>query len=235
MKRSTLALAAALLLASAGVASAQGVSLGRPVVGWGSYGYRGYGYGGYYSSTVAEGYGRGAAAVIQSAGEYNLNTSQAAMNYEQAYRMSLENSVTYTETFFAKRRINESYQESKQGPPPSQETLAERARQGVPDRLVQEQFEPAFGTLFWPAAFDDSRFAAERAQLDRLMANRDAQAGVGSQHYRQVVETTEALQNDLRSKIDELTPTEYVQAKKFLSSVAYEARFVPGAEGLASK
>lgn len=197
-------------------------------------GYGGYYDGGYHASTAAEGWGRGAAAVIDAAGQYNLNTSQAAINYEQAYRMSLENSVSYTETYFAKRRINESYRESKQGPPPSQETLAARARQGVPDRLTPEQYEATFGTLFWPAAFDDARFSLDRIRLDRLMADRDAQGGVGSHHFRDVVETTDALKTELQNQIDDMTPTEYVQAKKFLNSVAYEARFVPGAEGLAS-
>lgn len=240
MQRSTITLAAtfaAIVLLSASAASAQRFGRGgfNSRVGGVGYVYGGYGNNyGYFSSTAGEGYARGAAAVIDAAGQYNLNTSEAAINYEQAYRMSLENSVTNAETFFAKRRINESYRESKEGPPVSQEALAQRARQGVPARLSTEQFEPTFGTLFWPAAFDDSRFSADRTQLDRLMANRDAQAGVGSQHYRDVLETTDALKAELQTKIDDMSPTEYVQAKKFLNSVAYEARFVPGAEGLAS-
>lgn len=229
----------AMILAGAGIAHAQNMNFGRPGFhggGWGGYGY-GYGYRGhgYHSSTVAEGYGRGAAAVVQAAGEYNLATSQAAINYEQAYRMSLENSVTRAETFFAKRRINESYRESKQGPPPSRETLAARARQGVPSRLGAEQFEPAFGTLYWPAAFDDRRFASERREIDRLMADRDAQGGVGSAHYRDVIASTSAMRDTLRGMIFEMTATEYVQAVNFLRSVAHEARFVPEAEGLAAR
>jgi hypothetical protein len=240
MKRSTLTLAttfAAAVLMFASAASAQR-AFGRPGFNSAFYGvgvgYGGFGNYGYHSSTAAEGYLRGRASVIDAAGQYNLNTSQAAINYEQAYRASLENSVTNAETFFAKRRINESYRESKQGPAPSQETLADRARQGVPGRLNPEQYEPTFGTLYWPAAFDDARFSATRTQLDRLMADRDAQGGVGSHHYRDVVETTDALKEELRGMIDELSPTEYVQAKKFLNSVAYEARFAPAAEGLAS-
>ncbi len=224
-----------LTLAGASIGNADEIAFGRPgfqPFGWGGYAYRGYGY---HSSTAAEGYGRGAAAVIQSAGEYNLNTSQAAINYEQAYRMSLETSVTKAETFFAKRRINESYRESHQGPPPSRETLAQRARDAAPDRLNEDQFEAAFGTLFWPAAFDDQRFATQRNELDRLMADRDAQAGVGSAHYRDVASVTTAMKDELRGLIFEMTPTEYVQAVNFLNSVAYEARFVPAAEGLASK
>lgn len=228
-------LAGVVILTGAGLVHAQSATFvrsGFQPFGWGGYGYRGYGY---HSSTAGEGYQRGAAVVIQAAGEYNLNTSQAAINYAQAYRMSLENSVAYAETYFAKRRINESYRESKEGPPPSQETLAERAHQGVPDRLTAEQFEPAFGTVFWPAAFDDRRFSDTRNQLDRLMADRDAWAGVGSAHYRDVIALTDAMRNRLREKIFEMSPAEYVQAFNFLDSVAYEARFVPEAEGLAAK
>lgn len=244
MKRSvlfTVAALATLLVASASTASAQNVRFAggfsrgfSPVVGYG-YGYGGFGgYGGYHASTAAEGYGYGAAAVIDAAGNYNLNTSQAAINYQQAYRNSLENSVNYAETYYTKRRLHDSYMESKAGPAPSRETLAERARQGVPERLTGDQYEAAFGTLYWPVAFDDPRFAAQRKELDRLMADREAQAGVGSQHYRLVTQYTEEMKNELRDMMDTLSPTEYVQAKNFLNSVNYEARFVPGAEGLAS-
>lgn len=221
--------------ACASLAEGQTVTFGQPGFrpwGWGGYAYRGYGY---HASTAAEGYGYGAASIIQAAGEYNLNTSQAAINYEQAYRMSLESSVTRAETFFARRRINESYREAKQGPPPSREAIAERARQGAPDRLAPDQFDPAFGTLFWPAAFDDHRFAAERNALDRLMADRESQGGVGSAHYHDVVEITDSMRHDLRGLLDAMSPTEYVQAVKFLNSVAYEARFVPELNGLAAR
>lgn len=231
----TAAMFGVITLAAASLSEAQSMTFGqagfRPW-GWGGYSYRGYGY---HASTAAEGFGYGAAAMMQAAGEYNLNTSQAAINYEQAYRMSLESSVTRAETFFARRRINESNREAKQGPPPSRETLADRARQGAPERLSADQFEPAFGTLFWPAAFDDHQFAAQRNEIDRLMADRDAQGGVGSAHYHEIVALTSAMRSELRGSIFEMSPTEYVQAVNFLNSVAYEARFVPAAEGLASK
>jgi hypothetical protein len=43
------------------------------------------------------------------------------------------------------------------------------------------------------------------------------------------------MQERLRSQIDELTPNEYVGAKNFLRSLAYEARFMPGVEGVARR
>ena len=47
-----------------------------------AYGYSPYGYyGGGHASTAAEGYANGMSNIIQSAGTYNLQTSEAANNY----------------------------------------------------------------------------------------------------------------------------------------------------------
>ena len=46
----------------------------------------GYGYGGGGGMTAAMGYGIGLGAVIRSRGLYNLDTSQANINNQQAYK-----------------------------------------------------------------------------------------------------------------------------------------------------
>src|SRR5262245_35576771 len=77
----TLALAVVLaLVAIAPSAFAQAV-VGNTYSPYGVYG--GWGGGG-HASTAAEGYANGVGNVMQSAGIYNLQTSQAAINMEQA-------------------------------------------------------------------------------------------------------------------------------------------------------
>ena len=54
--------------------------------------YNPYGvYGGGHASTAAEGYANGVGNVMQSAGMYNLQTSQAAIKVEQARSQQLSN------------------------------------------------------------------------------------------------------------------------------------------------
>ncbi len=60
----------------------------------------------YHSSTAAEGAARGMADVIRSAGDYNLRTSEAARNVEEARSRNLDNRLKSTQTFFEMRRVN---------------------------------------------------------------------------------------------------------------------------------
>src|SRR5690606_15137586 len=58
-----------------------------------------------HSSTAAEGAMRGAAAYVRAAGAANLDHSLAAMNYQEAVRRSLENTLKYAETYYARRDL----------------------------------------------------------------------------------------------------------------------------------
>src|SRR6266496_1264631 len=69
--------------------------------------YNPYGvYGGGHASTAAEGYANGVGNVMQSAGMYNLQTSEAAINAEQARSMNIDNNLKGTQTYFEMRKIN---------------------------------------------------------------------------------------------------------------------------------
>src|SRR6516164_7989583 len=69
--------------------------------------YNPYGvYGGGHASTAAEGYANGVGNIMQSAGMYNLQTSQAAINVEQARSMNIDNNLKGTQTYFEMRKIN---------------------------------------------------------------------------------------------------------------------------------
>src|SRR5690242_11792328 len=58
------------------------------------------------ASTAAEGLGRGIGDVVRSQGEYNLNTSQAAINLTQARSQEIDNRMQATQTYFAMRNLN---------------------------------------------------------------------------------------------------------------------------------
>src|SRR6185436_12828406 len=85
---------------------AQSGSMGYGHSMGGSYaGSSGYGYGSYHASTVAEGYLRGRAAVIDALGNYAVNSSQAAILSEQARSLNRENNLEQTAAFHAQQKM----------------------------------------------------------------------------------------------------------------------------------
>ena len=68
-------------------------------------------FGGGHASTAAEGYANGMST--HSIGRlYNLQTSQAAINAEQARSMNLDNRLKGTQTYFEMRKVNTASRKS---------------------------------------------------------------------------------------------------------------------------
>lgn len=94
--------------------------------GWGGWGW-GSNMG--VGSTAAGSYYTGLGNAIRSQGQYNLDTSAAAINLTEAQRREIENSKLWTETYFEKRRINQAYQESQKRPAGNAETWMRLAQE----------------------------------------------------------------------------------------------------------
>jgi len=205
-----------------------------------AYPYRGYGYSTpvvyHHSSTWTEGYLRGRADLARGAGHYNYMTSLAAINREQARSAYMDNRVKAVDTYFQLRQINRQARATERGPRPSQEDLIRFAKVQAPKRLGTHQHEPALGKVYWPAVFDAEEFATERTEVDQLMAVRTlGNSGLGTENHEQVKRAADRMLAKLKTQIREMSPTEYVAAKKFLTSLRYEAQFAPEVAGIASK
>lgn len=201
---------------------------------YGGYG-DGYGYS-YHSSTLEEGILRGSGALLQGAGQYNYDTSRAAINQQEALSRAYDNRLKGIQTYFEAKAINESYVARHQKPRLTQQELTQLAKESAPARLTSYQYEPAFGKVFWPALLEAPQFAAHRAAIEELMASRDPlNSGVGSANHRDVRQVTLAMQEILKADIATANPQEYVAAKKFLASLEYEAQQRAGASGVASR
>ena len=107
-----------LLMASA--ASAQFYGLGGWVGGWGGS----WGPG----STPMGSYMAGMGEAIRAEGQYNLMSSQAAINLQEAQSQNIDNQLKWTNTYFEMRRVNEAYANSSRGPRLSSDTLRRTRR-----------------------------------------------------------------------------------------------------------
>lgn len=213
-----LALIASLCLSLRGEAQ-----YGRPY--YGGYG-GGYGYGGYGATTAAGSAAYGMSQVIQASGEAQLNNSQAAKNYQEARSMEYDNRIKGTQTYFEMRKMNQAYTDAERPKPMTTEQAFRVAREGAPKRLTASQIDPLTGAIAWPALLKAEGFGAERKKLDALYAERESKAGsIGGNQYEQIQEATDAMLAMLKANISTYSPDDYIKSKKFLESLAYEARF----------
>jgi hypothetical protein len=195
-----------------------------PVFPSGGGGGWGWGYGG--GGTAAGSYMNGMANVVRSAGYANVMNSLAAQNYEQAYSMDLANRLQATNTYFEMRRINTVARAEERGPPPTPAELAHYAEVMAPKRLTASQLDPVTGEVKWPAVLNDDRYASMREKIDQLFSQRQSNSGGGASDYRALNGAIESLRAAMVKNIRDYSTPAYLEARKFLDSLQYEARFV---------
>lgn len=197
------------------------------------YHYPDYGYG-YHSSTAGEGYLRGYGAAIRGLGEFRVLNSISKRHDEEAKSRRLDNELKYAETYFAKRRLNAEQVRELYGPRPTAAQVAAYSAARQPERLTAAQVSLTGGTIFWPAALEGAAFEEWRLIIEDLfMARQNGHVTAGNS--QEIQEVAAAMQSQLKEQIGEHSPMQYVEAKQFLDSVAYESRFSTPPAGLASR
>lgn len=209
----------------AGGAAGNALALGTFGGAMGGY----WGYGGGHASTAAEGYQRGMADVIRSAGAAELMDSQAAQNYETARSQYLDNVLKSTQTFFENRKMAKAYKDAERGPPLSREAMYRMAKDAAPKRLSPGEYDPVTGDLVFPLILQDPVYAESCQKLQELFKTRnESGGGLGLATYREIEDTTRELTKLLTDRVRDYSPGDYAEAKSFLKSLSYEARFAAG-------
>jgi hypothetical protein len=181
------------------------------------------GYGGYV--WAAEAYTRSMAMIVQSAGLGNLRTSEAAINYQTARSQELDNRTKATQSYFENRRMIKSYRDAERAPPPTAEQLYRFAKQGIPKPLSAKDLDQVSGDISWPVVLRGDDFAPFREVAEQFYHSRAAgSTDVTYDSYAQFQQAVADCQSLLKSHIKEFKADDYIRAKKFLDSLAYEAR-----------
>jgi hypothetical protein len=184
--------------------------------------------GGYHASTAAEGYARGLGDVIRSEGAYNLMTSQAAINSTEAVKKDIENREQWTNTYFQMRRENRVARTEERGPRPTAEDIVRYAQMGKPKPLAPNQLDAVSGKIDWPRSLRTDEYADSRDQLDELFAKRAHYGDMSMEDFMKVKNLTDKMLDQLKQKVREMPSMEYVAAKSFLVSLAYQVQAAAG-------
>jgi hypothetical protein len=212
---SRLALGAALIAGGSAQLQAQNAALAPPIVNW-SYQR--------HASTPIEGFLRGHADVVQSAGQAHYLSSLAAINYQEAVRRDIENRGLFVRTYFENKELNRQFREKYAAAPPSREQWARVSALANPARLSAEHYDSS-GRMVWPHILRGDEYRAFRDRIDDLMSSRTPEmSGDGSPVQREIAILVNGMAALLKSNIDTVTSSQYGEAKGFLLSVGYEAQ-----------
>ena len=175
------------------------------------------------ASTAGESYARGMSSAISAAGDYNLSTSQAAINMTQAQKQEIQNRQQWTNTYFEMREANREYRARERGPRPTTEQLVRFAQEGKPKPLSLSALGTD-GRITWPDLLKDNVFADNREKIDGAFLKRAEQGGIGLEDQMTVRSATAAMLDQLKQFVRGVPPNLYTSAKQFLQSLAYEAQ-----------
>lgn len=176
------------------------------------YGY-GFPYGGGYSPV--EGYQRGLADVIRARGQAAENLSRARVNNEEAREKYLENQEKWTEIYWQRKRLAEAERakEHAEDRERRERWLASK-RDRQPPTLAPGQFNAETGELEWPEALQGAIYADYR---QRIEAELELQATTGTtENAGKIRSLARGMQSVLKDHIHELSPNDYIAARKFL-------------------
>lgn len=186
------------------------------------WGWRG-GWGN-FASTPAEGYARGLADVVRSAGAANLMNSEASINFEQARAANFENRLKYTEMFFERRRLHDQYMEQQRAERRYSREMFRGGGQSLAP-LTASEFDPLTGEIHWPKTLMTEPLAASRERFQKL-ADQRVKSGMALDFEAQnaVRAETRTMSDELQAQIASYTPSDYANAKRFIRRLSMELR-----------
>jgi len=171
---------------------------------------------------------------ITAVANANGTNAKTLETLQQVRGLSLDNNLKAAKVFYDKRKLCEDYQKLNPRKRPTQENVVRYNQASVPKRPVQFELASAPGRIYWPDVLLDEEFSDGRIQLESLFVQRKAGPGAPGSSISGEVQTVAAqMRGQLQSKIRQMSPEQYLAARRFLESLAYEARFPARGERLA--
>jgi len=172
----------------------------------------------WWASTIAEGYFRGLADLERADGACFLNYSQGIVNLEEARRRSIENHAAEVRTWFQLREENRRWRAAERRP--LNASLAQApAKKAAPAGPVPTFQLAADGSVEWPSALRGSAFAAQRAQVESVLAARARGRHASSAELERLRKIRQAMLDALKLQIRELPTLEYLAATKCVKTL----------------
>ena len=202
----------------------EGASGAQPV----AYVPMGYGY--YHSSTAAEGYLRGRAAVIDAAGNYEVNNARAGILNQRVRSLSRDNDLRQTEALYVQQKMwsdariaarNDRELQIRQG----QHVLAMQRATVYRDayQLSDRELNVKTGEINWPEALQGAKFSADRDRLQELFRRHVGYGAPQANTAKEIARSVDQWSRTLRNEVATMPREDFLAAQKFLVGLKYSA------------
>lgn len=182
----------------------------------------------HHSSTAAEGFLRGKAAVIQAQGSFRLTESQAQILRQQARWLDRENDLLQTQALLAQKKM---WNDARVAEQKEQEARRIEGQQLLANRqatvyrqvyqLATDEFDSITGAITWPAVLQNEYFDCQRERVAELVKQQFSYGEPKPATASQIKRAVEQLASSLRQVSTEVPRDEYLAAQKFLTSLRY--------------
>ncbi len=186
-----------------------------------------------HSSTAAEGFLRGKAAVIQAWGNFQLSESQAQILRQQARWLDRENDLKQTEALLTQKKMWEvariQARQARNAQLAAGRQLADQRAATVYRQAYQlssAELDRITGAIYWPAALTSDRFVQQRAQIEQLYQQQFAYADPQAETATEIARAVDRWSEALRREISLLPRDEYMASQRFLMGLKYTATTV---------
>ena len=186
-----------------------------PVRGWNSV---------RHASTAAESFARGHAAAVAAHGHYNLMTAHARVVHAEAAGREIENREQRINSYFAMREKNRQERAVERGSRPTAEQLQRIAATGKPAPLSPSEVDATSGAVAWPLLLQEEDYSTFRADVQGVFTQRATTGNPSRDAVGKAKQATEAMLDELKSQIRDVSQQDYIAARRFIESLAYELR-----------
>jgi len=184
-----------------------------------------------HSSTFAEGWARGRAALIQAHGNYELSRAQAGVIYEQGRWINRINDLEQTRALYTQQEMWRTNRERErqlreQRSAAGAESLAQRERTLYHPiyRLSADQLDRETGAINWTGALAGEQYREYRERLNELFREQLAYGSPTAATAEQIARCTTHFKRALQQDVRDLPRDEYLAAQRFLLGLKYGAQ-----------
>ncbi len=188
------------------------------------------GFGYYHSSTAAEGFMRGRAAVIDATGNWEVNDARAGILDQKARSLSRDNDLKQTEALYTQEKMwndariearNDRELQAQQG----QHLLAiHRATSYLEAyQLSDRDLNVKTGEIKWPEALQGAKFSANRDRMEELFRQHVGYGAPQAKSAREIARSVDQWSRTLQKEVATMPHEDYLVVQKFLTGLKYSA------------
>ena len=164
----------------------------------------------------------GYAQLLRAQAQANLTNSQAAMNWEKAKTIEIQNRKLWTETYFAMRQTNHEARLLEEGPRVTMEQANAFAKAAAPRKLEFSELDPDSGRITWPEVLTDTVYGDLRKDVEDFFAKRARGASLDFNERQHVRTVLNLLHGELLRHVNDYQAGEYGIAATFIASLEAE-------------